>query len=149
LLLYLVDGSLGLAAEDRELISAYHDNRKLIPVWSKSDIAADGTPEGFIALSALDGTGIGELSREMVSRTAGNLGAGNEERVIDSLRQKELLEMAFSSVEDFKKGLLGEVYLDLVAVDLKEALDALGEITGEVTSVDILNRMFKDFCVGK
>lgn len=149
LLLYLVDGSLGLEAEDRELISAYHDNKKLIPVWSKSDIAATGTPEGFIALSALDGTGIAELSREMVSRTAGNLAGSTEERVIDSLRQKELLERAFSSLEDFKNGLLGEIYLDLIAVDLKEAIDALGEITGEVTSVDILNRMFKDFCVGK
>jgi len=149
LLLYLVDGSLGVEAEDRELISTYHDNKKLIPVWSKSDIAATGIPEGFIALSALDGTGIAQLSREMVSRTAGNLAGSTEGRVIDSLRQKELLERAFSGLEDFKKGLLGEVYLDLIAVDLKEAIDALGEITGEVTSVDILNRMFKDFCVGK
>lgn len=149
LLLYLVDGSLGLAAEDRELISTYHDNRKLIPVWSKSDISTAGTPEGFIALSAVDGTGIAALSKEMVNRTAGNLSSSTEERVIDSLRQKELLERAFSSLEDVKKSLQDEVYLDLIAVDLKESLDALGEITGEVTSVDILNRMFKDFCVGK
>jgi len=38
---------------------------------------------------------------------------------------------------------------DAVAVDLKEALDALGEITGEVTAADILETMFSRFCVGK
>jgi tRNA modification GTPase len=149
LLLYLVDGSEGLAAGDRELISTYHDKKRLIRVWSKSDISAAGTPEGFVALSALNGRGIAELSREMVSRAAGNLSGSTEARVIDSLRQKELLERTFSSLQDFEKGFSGEVFLDLIAVDLKEALDALGEITGEVTSVDILNRMFKDFCVGK
>ena len=149
LLLYLVDGSEGLAAGDRELISTYHDKKRLIRVWSKSDISAAGTPEGFVALSALNGRGIAELSREMVSRAAGNLSGSTEARVIDSLRQKELLERTFSSLQDFEKGFSREVFLDLIAVDLKEALDALGEITGEVTSVDILNRMFKDFCVGK
>jgi len=39
--------------------------------------------------------------------------------------------------------------LDMVALDVKEALDALGEITGEVTTADILDHMFSRFCVGK
>ena len=42
-----------------------------------------------------------------------------------------------------------EVPLDLVAQDIKEALDCLGEITGEITSTDILQNMFSKFCVGK
>jgi tRNA modification GTPase len=41
------------------------------------------------------------------------------------------------------------ISLDMVALDLKEAMDALGEITGEVTTSDILNNMFSNFCVGK
>jgi len=41
------------------------------------------------------------------------------------------------------------VSLDLLAVDLADALDAIGEITGEVTSAEVLERMFGSFCVGK
>ena len=69
--------------------------------------------------------------------------------MIDSLRQKELLERALRALEEARGGLEAGVTWDLLAVDLKEAVDALGEITGEVTTADILERMFRDFCVGK
>ena len=47
------------------------------------------------------------------------------------------------------RGLDDGIPLDAVALDLREALDALGEISGEITSADILNEIFSDFCVGK
>ena len=71
------------------------------------------------------------------------------EPIIDSLRQKRLLERARQGIEDFRRGLGEGQPLDVLAVDLKEVLDALGEITGEVTSRDILNQIFSQFCVGK
>ena len=71
------------------------------------------------------------------------------EPIIDSLRQKRLLERSLQGIKDFRTGLRAGQPWDVLAVDLKEALDALGEITGEVTSQDILNQIFSQFCVGK
>ena len=62
---------------------------------------------------------------------------------------EELLERAGEALAAVKLSLGNNVSLDAVALDLKEALDALGEITGEVTSEDILNNIFAGFCVGK
>ena len=78
-----------------------------------------------------------------------NLRIDSHRAVIDSERQKDLLERSLRALEHVLQGLQAETPLDLVAVDLKDALDALSEITGEVTSADILNVMFSRFCVGK
>jgi tRNA modification GTPase len=103
-----------------------------------------------VALSAKEGEGLEALSRRIIETVlagAGSVEAG--EPIIDSLRQKRLLERARQGIEDFRRGLREDQPLDVLAVDLKEALDALGEITGEVTSRDILNQIFSQFCVGK
>jgi tRNA modification GTPase len=68
---------------------------------------------------------------------------------IDSRRQYDLLHRASDALSEARRGVREEVSMDFVASDLKEAVDALGEITGEVTSADILQKIFSDFCVGK
>jgi len=85
---------------------------------------------------------------ERILAGAGGADAG-EEAVIDSLRQKELLEAASASFREFRRGLASGEALDLLAVDLREALEALGRITGEVATQDILSEIFSRFCVGK
>jgi tRNA modification GTPase len=157
LILYLVDAQTGLNAQDQEFLRARSAARRpagrLIPVWNKIDAPgarAGARPPGFAALSAREGRGLEALSRlivETVMRGAGSVDAGQP--IIDSLRQKQLLERALRGVKDFRRGLSERKPLDLLAVDLKEVLDALGEITGEVTSQDILNQIFSNFCVGK
>ncbi len=69
--------------------------------------------------------------------------------MIDSARQKELLERCGEAVRRVREGLRDGMPLDVIAPDLRDALGALGEITGEVTTADILDRMFSGFCVGK
>jgi len=70
--------------------------------------------------------------------------------VIDSARQKELLERAVSALERFSGDALNQgVTVDLLAEDLYEALEALGELTGTVSRTDVLNTVFSSFCVGK
>ncbi|MBN2551147.1 MAG: tRNA uridine-5-carboxymethylaminomethyl(34) synthesis GTPase MnmE [Spirochaetales bacterium] len=150
LILYLVDGETGLTDQDREFLRARAGAGRTIPVWNKIDTGQTGCPEGFVAVSAREGRGLESLSRriaEKVLEGAGSVDAG--EPIIDSLRQKGLLERALAGIRDFRAGLSGGQPLDVLAVDLKEALDALGEITGEVTSQDILNQIFSRFCVGK
>jgi tRNA modification GTPase len=69
--------------------------------------------------------------------------------VIDSGRQKQALEKAQAALLTAQRGIESNVSFDLVAADLREAIDALGLVTGEVTSAEILEEMFSKFCVGK
>jgi tRNA modification GTPase len=66
-----------------------------------------------------------------------------------SARQRDLLDRSLAALARFREARAGDLTPDLLAVDLSEALDALGEITGEVTTAEILERMFAYFCVGK
>ncbi len=126
---------------------------RLIRLWNKVDRCPRPAPPGFLPVSAERGDGLEALARAIEERAlggaAGAAGVESGEPVIDSLRQKELLERALAALGDVREGLSAGAAWDLLAVDLQEAVDALGEITGEVTTADILERMFRDFCVGK
>jgi tRNA modification GTPase len=150
LVLYLVDSAEGLTGLDRQFLEAGSGDGRLIRVWTKTDLGAQPCPPGFLPVSAQEGQGIDELARAMTGRILDGPGlSGEEAPVIDSLRQKEALDRALEALRAFRRGMEERRPLDLAAVDLKEALDALGEITGEVTSQDILNAIFSRFCVGK
>jgi tRNA modification GTPase len=164
-LLYLVDATRGLSASDRGLLATAgaRERPAVIPVWSKADLASgppgeiagdgagrEGCPAGFAAVSARTGAGIEELGRRIASRVLAGVGSADVDgAVIDSARQKELLERSLGALGDLRRGLREGQPLDVLAVDLKEALDALGEITGEVSSQEILDTVFSRFCVGK
>jgi tRNA modification GTPase len=132
---------------------------KIIAIWNKSDLI--GAPsrewqeyfltEGIpaIAVSALDGRGVPSLI-EAIS----NLFASNADEQpdfwISRTRHFEVLGKAVTSVRQaVNKVGAGEVFPDLLAADLREALFRLGEITGEFTSDDLLNHIFAEFCIGK
>ena len=69
--------------------------------------------------------------------------------MIDSERQRRLLERAVAALDQFEAGSAEGRPADLLAEDLRDALDALGELTGEVSRTDVLDLMFGSFCVGK
>ncbi len=155
LVLYVVDAGAGIGPEDEAFLGGADAAGRLIRVWNKIDRWPRPAPPGFVAVSAERGDGLEALTQAIEERVlAGAAGAGGGAAdkggpVIDSLRQKELLERALQALEEFRGGAAAGVPWDLLAVDLKEAVDALGEITGEVTTADILEKMFRDFCVGK
>ena len=143
LILYLVDGTCGV--EGNELDAREAD--RTILLWSKAD-CAPSPPKGFLAVSALTGEGFAALEEEIRHRLVGT-GPGEGEAVIDSVRQRDLLARAHESLNEVLLGARGSIPLDALAVDLRDVLDALGEITGEVTSLEVLEEMFSRFCVGK
>ena len=145
LIVYLVDSTAGPVPEDDDFIGKNAD--RVIPVWHKCDLGGDRCPAGYIPVSSLTGRGFDALEREIVKRTAGT--AGRADTVIDSARQKALLDRAVAALDLVLEGLGSGVPLDAVSLDLREALDAIGEITGEVTTADILGTMFSSFCLGK
>jgi len=150
-ILYVIDSQTGESEEDREFLAGHRE--RCLTIWNKIDIGKKAKPQGAIPLSAVTGEGFSEMEQWLLSHL--KLRKENEgEAIIDSFRQKTTLERASVALSEVLKGLrmesdLFEIPLDGVAVDLKEALDALGELTGEVTTTDVLKKMFSDFCVGK
>ena len=148
IILYLVDGSAGLDNDDISRMNLF-DANKLIKIWNKADIALEKAPDDFVCISALTGKGFGALEAEIGRK----IGLGkieiNDSVVIDSERQKNLIDEAIKALLNSLASIKENIPLDLIAVDIKEAMDSLGEITGEVTSADILELMFSKFCVGK
>ena len=149
IVLYLVDSTEGLVDEDWSFLDNFKENDKLIRVWSKIDAerSADA-PEGFIPVSAVSAEGLELLEKALSTAALGKKGL-DDDVVIDSLRQKDLLRRAADALEKTEAAASVEAPLDAAAMELHDALEALGEITGEVSSADILNNIFSNFCVGK
>ncbi|MDR0554243.1 MAG: tRNA uridine-5-carboxymethylaminomethyl(34) synthesis GTPase MnmE [Treponema sp.] len=166
LLLYILDGTAGLTPEDAALLREFSGVSRIL-VWNKADLAASDSVdrEPPLRTSAKTGQGIGELSSRIAAalecgatergaaergafRGGANETAGTSSRGIGTARQKELVDRAITSLEEALE-MDPESALDLIAPLLREGVDALGEITGEVSTADILETMFSCFCVGK
>ena len=155
LILYLVDSKSGLNDEDKafieEHISQGHSKIPIILVWNKCDLAEKSeSPFAIpqVRISAKKGIGLGELS-ESVRRAISVSGTSERNSTgLGSERQKISVEKALESVRHALA--LSEDYaLDAVVQDLEDSLDALGEVTGDVTPDDVLGSIFSHFCVGK
>jgi tRNA modification GTPase len=165
LILAVADGTAGGEAagelERTELALLRENEDRLIRVWNKADISPV-PPGGWIPVSALSGEGFSDLEQAIRNRAlAGGAPPEGDAPVIDSARQKAHLETAVAALDRFLEGFSsisarasspgegGFTPVDLLAEDLHEALDALGELTGAVTRTDVLNSLFSEFCVGK
>ncbi|MEA1910979.1 MAG: hypothetical protein U9N32_04770, partial [Spirochaetota bacterium] len=126
----------------------YGNSENYLFLWNKIDTSGLIMPEGNLPVSAVTGEGLSNLEDAIAASLTGIHVSGTE-LMIDSLRQKDLLLRAKESLEVVRVSLDNNISLDAVAIDLKDSLDAIGEITGEVSSVDILNNIFSGFCVGK
>ncbi len=122
-------------------------------VSSKSDRAADRFP--VLHIAALYGTGIDDLGDSIQEVALGKQQSGVEGEgpykgvMITKIRHKVALEKAAESLKGAEQGLVAGLPLDLVAVDLRASLDHIGVIIGQVSSEEILDRVFQDFCIGK
>jgi tRNA modification GTPase len=112
-----------------------------------ANLAAPGQiiPCAFKPVSALTGAGVAELKRALVPLVIGEE-TGGAEIVISEARHHEALVRAGESLAR-SAGQLAEP--TLMAADLRDAVNALGEITGETVGEEILDRIFSKFCIGK
>jgi len=134
LIVYVLDG-------DEEEKS--NDERTLY-VHSKRDLTHSSSKLSF---SSITGEGIGEVAHEIFERLTRDIKEIADVPTIESERQKEKLDEAIKALED-AKALKGESE-DVLALYFQSALSALGELTGEITSDDILDHLFSNFCLGK
>lgn len=118
----------------------------VIKVRNKRDIGDRSDDVGDIFISALTGEGIEEL-KAMMKERALPLGSADEAFIIEE-RHYLAVSRAADSLESASAA-IGVYPVDIVSVDIKEAWDVLGEITGETATEEIINTIFSKFCVGK
>jgi tRNA modification GTPase len=160
IILAVYDASRVLDRADRQIIGKVN-NKKTISVINKWDISNgdfDAEDNGLniyptVKISALRGEGIDVLKDTIVAALLSNKAMPGQDSAADILitnvRHKQLVDGAFASLWQargtFEKG----EPLEVTALFLREALNSLGEIIGVVTTDDILNKIFAEFCIGK
>lgn len=114
-----------------------------ITVRTKSDLSRG---EG-LSVSVKSGEGLDELLDEIKRRLTEGRGDFSSSVIIDSERQKDALDRLLSQLEFLVSH--GDESYDIIALFFQSALSVLGEITGEVTSEELLDTLFSNFCLGK
>ncbi len=158
LVICVIDGSAVLDEDDYEVLSSLKGKQAVLVV-NKADAGlkvSDGelrqfcAPERTVHTSAKAGTGMDDLKETINSLLRGKEGRKEAgEVVLTELRHKLAIEKAAESLSSFLNLLDTGESPEFLALDLRVALDSLGEITGEVTTEDVLGRIFSKFCVGK
>lgn len=155
LILYVLDSSAPLSKEDLGLMEKIRD-RKVIVLVNKTDLPQRlklaPVREVFsriVPISAATGEGQKELARtieELFSLTPAELQGGE---ILANLRQKECVRRGMESLQRGMEGLKGGFGPDIVSIDIQEAIEALGELTGQQASEDMISEVFSRFCLGK
>lgn len=156
LILLVLDASKELEKEDIEVIEKIKkNNKKTIVLLNKIDLErkidlSNYDLENILEISAKDNIGIDEMEEKIYSYIVEeDVENTSEKLIITNIRHKTALEKTKEAVNNIFETIDNGMPMDLISVDLKEALDALSEITGEISSEDILDHVFGNFCVGK
>ena len=148
IVLFLIDSNRNYSKEDEEIYNSVK-NAKHIVVKTKSDLESR-TQKHFdeeIEVSTITGDGIDLLKSRILELTKlSNIPA--ESVIITNERHKEALKNASSCLDRVIKNITLDT-LDLVSIDIKQAYINIGEITGNTTSEEIIDQIFKKFCLGK
>ncbi|MCI5605933.1 MAG: tRNA uridine-5-carboxymethylaminomethyl(34) synthesis GTPase MnmE [Spirochaetia bacterium] len=179
--LYLVDSSVGITADDENFIKeckiplilvmnkadktgaeslplASSFRRKLgkfafgeRPAPSSGDSPRNAPDERIetIYISAKNGSGLSELFAAITKVLTAGISTDREQAGLGSARQKEAVTEALECVKHALISADDNYTLDAVVQDLEDALDALSEVTGDITPDDVLSSIFENFCVGK
>ncbi len=158
MVIVVIDGSRSLDKHDREIIDEVREKNKVVAV-NKMDLPIKTSVEQVQALlpntkvveiSALRNCGIDAL-RESIYCTVTGDGVGRDagEVVVANARHKRALEESRESLRRAKEGIEEGIPIELVALELRSCLDHLGEIRGETTTEEVLERIFSQFCIGK
>jgi tRNA modification GTPase len=152
--LIVIDGTVALTEDDWCLIDQAAAGKHVI-VINKTDlplkVAASEMKPGTVgvALSAKTGEGIDNLRASIRSQLVGGGAEARDGVMVTNVRHQAALDRACESLGQAKESVGAGMPNELVAVDIRAAADALGEITGVITTDEILEQIFSTFCIGK
>ena len=156
LIIYVVDSSTGLDENDEEIMEMIRD-RKAIVLLNKMDLDCITTEEDIrkhldkpvIPVSAKEEQGIDRLEQTVKDMFYDGSISFNDEIYITNMRQKAALKEALDSLEQVSVSIQNQMPEDFISIDLMNAYEELGSITGESVGEDLVNEIFSKFCMGK
>ncbi len=150
----VIDGSAPLTCDDLGVIEQAAGRKHVIAI-NKTDLAvmvetaAMRSASLSVAVSAKTGEGIDRLRSAIREQLVGAGAEAREGVMVTSVRHQSALDQARQALDQAKASIAANMADELVAVDVRAAADALGEITGAITTDDILEQVFSTFCIGK
>lgn len=153
LVLVVIDSSTARKQGDKDLL-ALSVRKKVIVVLNKTDLpeASDSqdldSDHTVVRVSAKSGTGLTLLKDEMM-RSVLKEKIEKTHTLVTNVRHVKALERALAALKRFRTSLNDNIPTEFLSLELREALDGLGEILGPTTPEDILDRIFSTFCIGK
>ena len=158
LVLLMLDRSRTLDRDDFDILEGFREKKKIV-VLNKTDIPGEISMEDIrcrlkdepiVSISALRKEGIDELKKCIFgSVIRREVSSSPEYLIVSNIRHKIALVRIRDGLVAVEKGLEEGISLEFTAIDLRSALEALGELVGETTSDDVLNVIFEQFCIGK
>lgn len=159
LVLLVVDASEPLIADDVQIYTKHRDKNMMLVV-NKMDLVE--TKDAFqpkvtknwngidqARVSALYGEGVDALKELIVKNVTGDIRCFPEYSIIPNLRHENALKNCLKAVQRSLRGLQANRPVELIAIDIKEAMDWLNTIVGIKPSADVLELIFSQFCIGK
>ena len=155
LVILMLDSNSGLSEEDKEIINHVRDKKYMV-LLNKSDLDNNLTEEDLnflecdnvFKISAKTGSGIDAVKskiRDLFFK--GEITTNNV--IVTNTRHKEALFRAYDSINSAIEALKNTFAIDLASIDIRNAWTFLGEITGDSLEENIIDKIFKDFCLGK
>ncbi len=156
--LLMLDGSRELDADDLEIFKEIKEKKKVVITNKKDlplrisleDVKSRFEKDPIIQISALKNEGIDDLKKTIyTSLVHRDVRSTPEHLIIANIRHKTTLTQARDNLSNARRGLEEGISLEFIAFEIRSALEALGELVGETTTEEVLNRIFEQFCIGK
>lgn len=157
LILMMLDASRPLEEEDREILSFIRGKKTLVLLnktdlvqqLSTEELAEYIPPEQIISVSIKENRGLPALLAGLQSLFFSGESIKAEDAILGNTRHKNALFQAKEAMERCLETIRSRMPEDFISMDLQEASQALGEITGDATDEEIIDRIFTKFCLGK
>ena len=156
--LLMLDGSRALDGDDLEIFGEIKGKKRVVIVnkndlplrISLEEVKSRFKDDPVVLISALKNEGIDDLKKTIYSSLVHrDVRATPEHLIVANIRHKTVLTQVGDNLSSAWKGLEEGTSLEFIAFEIRSALDALGEMVGEIRSEEVLNRIFEQFCIGK
>ena len=155
LILYIIDlNKTNIDSLEREFSNNLFNNKHIIYIGNKEDLKVSKEVDSYFSnkklekISANNNNDINKLKNHINNYITKNLVSSDSSIMINERHYGSLTNVN-TSINNVKKNLKNKSNIDLLALDIKYALNHLGEITGEISNEEILGNIFSKFCIGK
>ena len=157
-ILFMLDGSRTLDRDDTGIFEEIREKKKVVIINKHDlpsklpvdDVRRQFQEDPMVSISCLKSEGIDDLKEAIyTSLVHRGVRASPEHLIVTNIRHKNALAQARENLSNAVKGLEEGIFLEFIAFEIRSALEAIGEMVGETTTEEVLNRIFDQFCIGK